>query len=59
MEHEPILGKDAIREIIGRVASQHQVVIKCRIPDDHVVACETDAGGCDATLSSPASAYCS
>ena len=28
-------------------------------PDDHMVACETDAGGCDATLSSPASAYCS
>ncbi len=28
MEFEPILGKDAIREIIGRVAAQHQVVIK-------------------------------
>ena len=26
MEFEPILGKDAIREIIGRVAAQHQVV---------------------------------
>ena len=31
----------------------------CRIPDDHMVACETGAGGCDATLSWPASAYCS
>ena len=32
---------------------------KCRIPDDHMVACETDAGVSDTTLSSPASAYCS
>ena len=31
----------------------------CRIPDDHMVACETDAGVSDTTLSSPASAYCS
>ena len=33
--------------------------VKCRIPDDHMVACETGAGVCDATLSWPASAYCS
>ena len=32
---------------------------RCRIPDDHMVACETDAGVSDTTLSSPASAYCS
>ena len=31
----------------------------CRIPDDHMVACETDAGVSDTTLSWPASAYCS
>jgi len=31
----------------------------CRIPDDHMVAYETGAGVCDATLSWPASAYCS
>jgi hypothetical protein len=31
----------------------------CRIPDDHMVACEKGAGGSGATLSSPASAYCS
>ena len=35
------------------------VVSTCRIPDDHMVACETDAGVSDTTLSSPASAYCS
>lgn len=35
------------------------VFLTCRIPDDHMVACETGAGGCDATLSWPASAYCS
>ena len=34
-------------------------VLTCRIPDDHMVACETDAGVSDTTLSSPASAYCS
>ena len=32
---------------------------RCRIPDDHMVSCETDAGVSDTTLSSPASAYCS
>ena len=35
------------------------VVPRCRIPDDHMVACETDAGVSDTTLSWPASAYCS
>ncbi len=34
-------------------------LLRCRIPDDHMVACETDAGVSDTTLSSPASAYCS
>ena len=37
----------------------YQGIRKCRIPDDHMVACETDAGVSDTTLSSPASAYCS
>ena len=36
-----------------------ELELNCRIPDDHMVACETGAGGCDATLSWPASAYCS
>ena len=35
------------------------LLTKCRIPDDHMVACETDAGVSDTTLSSPAWAYCS
>ena len=35
------------------------LVPMCRIPDDHMGACETDAGVSDTTLSSPASAYCS
>ena len=36
-----------------------RIEASCRIPDDHRVACETDAGVSDTTLSSPASAYCS
>lgn len=39
--------------------SQRESLPICRIPDDHMVACETDAGVSDTTLSSPASAYCS
>ena len=39
--------------------SGYGYIITCRIPDDHMVACETDAGVSDTTLSSPASAYCS
>ncbi len=31
----------------------------CRIPDDHMDACETGAGASDTTVSWPASAYCS
>ncbi|WP_416820837.1 response regulator [Delftia tsuruhatensis] len=31
----------------------------CRIPYDHMVACETGAGGSGTNLSWPASAYCS
>ena len=33
--------------------------ISCRIPYDHMVACETGAGGSGTNLSWPASAYCS
>ena len=40
-------------------AHKQFTVATCRIPDDHMVACETDAGVSDTTLSSPASAYCS
>lgn len=32
---------------------------RCRIPYDHMVACETGAGGSGTNLSWPASAYCS
>ena len=38
---------------------QPLAVAKCRIPDDHMVACETGAGASDTTVSWPASAYCS
>ncbi|MCO3496332.1 DUF2790 domain-containing protein [Pseudomonas aeruginosa] len=34
-------------------------IAKCRIPYDHMVACETGAGGSGTNLSWPASAYCS
>ena len=34
-------------------------VAMCRIPYDHMVACETGAGGSGTNLSWPASAYCS
>ena len=43
----------------GDVAKIRSAIATCRIPDDHMVACETDAGVSDTTLSSPASAYCS
>ncbi|RAR50684.1 UNVERIFIED_CONTAM: transcriptional regulator with XRE-family HTH domain, partial [Acidovorax defluvii] len=44
---------------LGALSALFANVNKCRIPDDHRVACETDAGVSDTTLSSPASAYCS
>ena len=45
---------------MSRTLDERIVIVDiCRIPDDHMVACETDAGVSDTTLSSPASAYCS
>ncbi len=47
---------DAAAEAAGRDAYW---TISCRIPYDHMVACETGAGGSGTNLSWPASAYCS
>ena len=55
-----MIGKLLTKEIILQVLKRLGIrVASCRIPDDHMVACETDAGVSDTTLSSPASAYCS
>ena len=64
---EAASGREGCASTAGRKDQQHRVGHlppahdrqKKGIPDDHMVACETDAGVSDTTLSSPASAYCS
>ncbi|WP_176512826.1 ClbS/DfsB family four-helix bundle protein [Pseudomonas ceruminis] len=47
-------GQNRVLDIVA-----HHSDVRCRIPYDHMVACETGAGGSGTNLSWPASAYCS
>ena len=48
-----VASKLALAEALGTVEKQ-RLNGRCRIPDDHMVACGTDAGASDTTLSWPA-----
>ena len=48
-----------LRNMFDRLQHFLRASTRCRIPYDHMVACETGAGGSGTNLSWPASAYCS
>ena len=56
---ESAFRKFGVRPKLTNTTEKSPRASTCRIPYDHMVACETGAGGSGTNLSWPASAYCS